>query len=110
MSEFTGTYYFPFYSGSKIMPYRVKGKREIIYTRRIPKPILRQVPKQVIEKVPKQVPKQVIEQVPKQVIEQVQVEYYHLQPSRRLLRDSPRHKKVDHIEQEYPKETICSMS
>ena len=45
MSESTGTYYFPFYCGSKRMPYRVKAQRQIMYTtprqklRRIPQPI-----------------------------------------------------------------------
>ncbi len=107
MSQTTGTYYFPFYSGGKIMPYRVKGQRQIMYTS-LRKPPLRIPP--VPRPVPRQVPQQVIEPVHQPIIESIQVEYYQLQPSRRLLRDSPRHKKAGYVEEEYPRQTICSIS
>ena len=108
MSESTGTYYFPFYCGSKRMPYRVKAQRQIMYT--TPRQKLRRIPQPIPQQIPRPVPQQVVEQITQPVIEPIQVEYYQIQPSYRVLRDSPRHKKTSHVEEEYPKETICSMS
>ena len=91
MSNSTGTYYFPFYNGIKKMPFRVKARRQILH------PTPRQIP----------------QPIPQQVIEQIQVsnvEYYQIQPSRRLLRDSPRHRQAGYVEEEYPKQTVCNMS
>lgn len=99
----TVTYYFPCY-GIKKMPLR-KG-------RRILNPVPRQKPRRITQQIPpQQIPPQPI---PQQVIEPIQVshvEYYQIQPSRRLLRDSPRHRQASYFEEEeYPKQTVCNIS
>lgn len=108
MSETTGTYYFPLYCGSKRMPYCVKAQRQIMYI--TPRQKLRRIPQPIPQPIPRPVPQPVVEQITQPVIEPIQVEYYQIQPSYRVLRDSPRHKKPSNVEEEYPKETICSMS
>jgi hypothetical protein len=99
MSNSTGTYYFPIYNGIKKMPFRVKARRQILH------PTPRQKPRQIPQPIPQPIPQQVIEQ-----IQVSNVEYYQIQPSRRLLRDSPRHRQAGYVEEEYPKQTVCNMS